>query len=147
METKFGTATINNGYYQISTRKEGNHKKYLHILVWEDFYGKSIPEGYVIHHLNRDKTDNRIQNLQCCKASEHTRFHGKDTKHSQERKDFLSERWKRGGNPRYRNDLDNEKLYQAYLKTNNYCEVGRMFNCNEGTVRRRVNKYKKENGL
>ena len=64
MKTKFGNAKISNkGYYIITSGKEGNHNKMLHRLIWEDWYDKPVPEGYVIHHLNHNKVDNRIQNL------------------------------------------------------------------------------------
>ena len=40
-------------------------RKYVleHILVWEKIQGKPIPSGYVIHHLNGIRSDNRKQNL------------------------------------------------------------------------------------
>ena len=77
--TKFGTVKENrDGHYVITSRKEGNKNKYLHRLVWEDFYGRPIPKGYSIHHLNSNKKDNRIQNLQCCDKRNHSRFHGKN---------------------------------------------------------------------
>ena len=34
-----------------------------HILVWEQVHGKSLPEGWIIHHLNGIKNDNRPSNL------------------------------------------------------------------------------------
>ena len=77
MKTKYGTVKrIKGGYYQISSRKEGNHGKLLHRVVWEDFYNKSIPEGYDIHHKDGNKENNEIWNLQCCEHSNHMRFHG-----------------------------------------------------------------------
>ena len=79
LNTKFGKAKANkDGHYVIISRTEGNKNKYLHRLIWEDFYGKKIPKGYVIHHLNHHKDDNRIQNLQCCDKRNHSRFHGKN---------------------------------------------------------------------
>ena len=76
MQTKFGTAKPNpEGYYTITSRKEGYHHNYLHKLVWEDHYSKKVPEGYVIHHLNHNKQDNRIQNLQCVYGPLHLRHH------------------------------------------------------------------------
>ena len=43
IKTKFGTATINSdGYYEISSVKEGNHDKILHRLIYEDFYNVKL---------------------------------------------------------------------------------------------------------
>ncbi|MBQ5475467.1 MAG: HNH endonuclease [Lachnospiraceae bacterium] len=82
MKTKFGNAKISNkGYYIITSGKEGNHNKMLHRLIWEDWYDKPVPEGYVIHHLNHNKVDNRIQNLQCVKERLHRKHHNKEANH------------------------------------------------------------------
>jgi hypothetical protein len=46
-------------------------KKYsLHILVWESFNNKSVPDGMQIDHIDGDKTNNSIDNLQLVTASE-----------------------------------------------------------------------------
>lgn len=76
IQTKWGIATLGrDGYYYITSKKEGYFHNKLHRLIWEDWYDKPIPKGYVIHHLNMDKTDNRIQNLQCVKSETHRKFH------------------------------------------------------------------------
>lgn len=78
MRTKYGVAKINpQGYYRITSGKEGNNNKMLHRLVWEDWYGKPVPKNCVIHHINNNKVDNRIQNLQCVPKNVHDKFHRK----------------------------------------------------------------------
>ena len=78
MKTDYGNANLNSwGYLRITSRKEGNHSKYLHNLIWENHYNKPVPEGYVIHHLDGDKLNNNINNLQCVKIENHNRFHNK----------------------------------------------------------------------
>lgn len=92
LHTKFGTAKLrNDGYYVISSRKEGNHNKMLHRLIWEDFYGCEVPEGYVIHHKNEDKLCNCVLNLQLMRESEHKSLHNKGKILSNEHKQKISE--------------------------------------------------------
>ena len=76
MKTKFGNAHLTpQGYYRIHSRTDGNRDKYLHRMIWEDFYGTGVPEGFVIHHKDGDKTNNCILNLQLMRKSEHDKLH------------------------------------------------------------------------
>ena len=78
IKTKYGTAYLrNDGYYGISSNEKGNTGQLLHRLIWEEHYQKSIPKDYVIHHINFNKKDNRIQNLQCVHKNTHLQFHNK----------------------------------------------------------------------
>lgn len=42
-----------------------------HIVVWEQAHNRPLPRGYIIHHLNGVKDDNRPSNLVAMKAGEH----------------------------------------------------------------------------
>ena len=80
LKTKFGNAKINKGgYYAITSRKEGNNRKYLHRLIFEDYYNIDLddefPDGVHIHHIDGDKTNNEIWNLEPIPASEHHSLH------------------------------------------------------------------------
>ena len=57
------------GYYKHSTLR-----KYLHRYVWEYYNGK-IPSGYEIHHIDFDKSNNDISNLQLLSHREHKKLH------------------------------------------------------------------------
>ena len=47
-------------------RKRYNSKPIMeHRKIWMDKYGL-IPIGHDIHHINKNKSDNRIENLELC---------------------------------------------------------------------------------
>lgn len=54
--------------------KVGGKRMDEHRYVWEKHYGK-IPDGYVVHHINEIKYDNRIENLEIMPLPEHSRMH------------------------------------------------------------------------
>ena len=43
-----------------------------HILVWEKAHNRLLPNGWVVHHLNGIKTDNRPVNLVALPSMKHT---------------------------------------------------------------------------
>lgn len=51
-----------------------NGQAYLHRVVWYDAYGP-IPKGHVIHHLNGDKNDSRLENLVMLSSQKHRTGH------------------------------------------------------------------------
>lgn len=59
------------GYYICTT---GNRKR-LHVEVWEQAHGVSVPSGCVIHHLDWNKKNNDVANLICVTTEEHERIH------------------------------------------------------------------------
>jgi hypothetical protein len=66
---------IVDGYIQL--RKTIKGKKYSileHILVWTNANG-DVPAGFNIHHINKIRSDNRIDNLQLLKEVYHHRLH------------------------------------------------------------------------
>ena len=91
LNTKFGKARVNNkGYYIITSGKEGNNGKSLHLLIFEDFYGE-IPDGYIVHHKDGNPQNNCILNLQLMRRNEHVKLHHIGSKRSVESKKKMSE--------------------------------------------------------
>lgn len=72
LNTPWGVAKIINGYYEITSSKEGYNGKKLHRLIWERVHGRKIPEGYEIHHKDNNKLNNCIHNLLLVTSSEHS---------------------------------------------------------------------------
>lgn len=102
-----------NGYYIVKLCKNGKQKRFsVHRLVAEAFLYK-IPKGLVVNHLNQEKTDNRLENLEIvtqkenvnhgtCRARMSAAKRGK--KHgplSEEHKRKLSESLKGENNPMF----------------------------------------------
>ena len=66
-----------NGYIYLYApdHPKANNGRYVaeHQLVWEKEHGQLLPEGYIIHHLNGIKDDNRPENLIAIQPKDHTK--------------------------------------------------------------------------
>lgn len=55
--------------------KDGKPRRIrLHVYVWEKYNGP-VPEGYDIHHIDHDASNNEIENLVALPESEHHKLH------------------------------------------------------------------------
>lgn len=54
------------------TDKSGYVKE--HIYIWEKVHNKKLPKGWVIHHINGIKDDNRPENLMAMKPGSHAKL-------------------------------------------------------------------------
>jgi hypothetical protein len=56
--------------------KDGK-RVFEHRLVMEAHLGRKLQDGEIIHHINGDRLDNRVENLQIMTRSEHIKLHRK----------------------------------------------------------------------
>ena len=59
------------GYYVCTS----GARRRLHDVMWEHENKTKIPDGYVVHHIDYDKTNNTINNLTCISVFGHNLIH------------------------------------------------------------------------
>lgn len=65
------------GYYLAGSARNGGRRKRLHVYVWE-YHNGAVPEGYHVHHIDHEKSNNEIENLQLLSKDDHLKLHGKE---------------------------------------------------------------------
>ena len=83
---KGGKSRSRKGYVVLNTHRG---KKFEHRAIMEEYLGRPLAENEVVHHINGDKTDNRIENLQLMTNAEHTIMHHTGAKRSPEARERI----------------------------------------------------------
>ena len=93
---KGGVRHTRRGYRQLlipgHPRSDAGGYVMEHIVVWEQNTGIRVPDNCVIHHLNGNKADNRMENLCLMERGAHTQLHHRGTKLKAETKKKISDR-------------------------------------------------------
>lgn len=63
-----------NGYFTITI---GNKRRYLHRVIMEEHLGRPLEKNEHVHHINGNKRDNRLENLELIDGRTHRSLHAK----------------------------------------------------------------------
>lgn len=85
------------GYYMATTKTKGKRRR-LHDVMYEQevLGGGLIPPGYVIHHIDWNKSNNIIKNLAMVTIKEHNLIHNPPKLIAKEEKELIEDLDKRG---------------------------------------------------
>lgn len=93
------------GYVTVKLSKDGDDKRvFVHRIVYEAFAG-AIPDGYEINHIDFDRTNNNIENLEVVSHTENIRYTYLAGRHYVTKTDLTGQ-----NNPNY----GNRKLSEVY---------------------------------
>lgn len=100
---------------------------YEHRHLWEQANGP-IPDGYHIHHVNHDRADNRLSNLELVPGREHNRRHT-SARYAAGKID------NRGHNSaKYRIDIDDEDVVRRVEQGMSYRAVARLYGTSHSVI-------------
>jgi hypothetical protein len=72
---KGGKVQDTNGYIRMRGSREA--RQYEHQFVMENYLHRKLTKGEEVHHINGNKTDNRVENLYLVDKKNHSRNHFK----------------------------------------------------------------------
>lgn len=71
------------GYY---AARDDQRPERLHMAIWENVTGRTIPAGHVIHHLDHDPENNAPGNLRLMRHGDHDRHHRAGLKRNEQQR-------------------------------------------------------------
>lgn len=119
--------------YDGYTTVKFNYKRHrVHRVVYE-YFGNDFNPNYHIHHIDGNKQNNRIDNLECISPSEHNRRHHKDNTFNRYKRGYVL--------------LDDEKRaiaskYKPYKYT--VPMLAKEYNVSVNTIKRIIKKFKEK---
>lgn len=141
--SNYGRIKRHGNYYMIEklvtphNHKQGykivkiNYKHHsVHRLVYE-YFGNDFNQDYHIHHIDGNKQNNHINNLQCISPTEHNNLHHKDE---------TINNFKRG---KSLTDNERKNIYKLYTEKGfTQEELSNIYNVSRITINRNIKRFK-----
>ena len=122
----------NKGYFRVKLYKNGKcETKKIHRLVYDTFNNQILNENECVHHIDENKKNNYVYNLELMMISEHNSFHNKNENHPM----FGSERLgEKSGNHKLKNFdiIEIRRLSDEGILTQK--EIAKMFGVSRVTI-------------
>lgn len=125
-------------YHRLSKGKDESGKRIFideHRYIVEQYLGRKLEKDEIVHHIDGNKSNNNIENLQIMTKSEHSKLHTKNRKLSEKTKEKLSKKLKHRPmyNKRKINDETLINMIKDYKIGMKYRQIDRKYNLSNGT--------------
>ena len=98
-----------------------------HRFVMEQHIGRYLKQGEVVHHINKNKSDNRVENLELMEDSAHRSFNWHEMRNQGK---FYP--------PPKRPDITIEKIQTILKNKVSIIKIAKMLNCSRQTIYRKI---------
>ncbi len=118
------------------TTQDGK-KKPVHVVLMEQYLGRPLKKNEVVHHINFDKSDNSLENLQVMDRSEHTRLHSSGISPTKETLEKL--RSSHAGRPSSNRKFNRDQvrdIAERLRRGETVSAIAREYDCNTSAVSR-----------
>lgn len=140
IESVYRSRANQKGYLRLTN---GHHRPLEHHVPFED----GVPAGCEVHHINDDKSDNRIANLELKSGTEHRRHHMTGDRNPLRRfpernpMHLYPDCTLGSKNGRWRDDLDENLMRRMRRAGKSVEQIARVAGCSKYTVVKRLGEF------